>query len=105
MMQAPGEIEFEIEQQRFRLVAFNDEEPDELFIVFADLTSGSTTYGACRFLSVRAPSPEATVSIDFNRATNPPCAYTEFATCPMPPIQNRLPVRVDAGEMLPSISH
>ena len=105
VFESPGEIEFEIDHRRLRLVAFNDEEPDELFIVFSDLTSGPMTYGACRFLSVEAPGSDCAVSIDFNRATNPPCAYTDFATCPLPPAQNHLPVRIEAGEKLPSTPH
>ncbi len=96
-----GDIRCEIEQTTVRLTTFNDEDPDELFIVFTDLTSGSTTYGACRFLSVAAPGPDGGVVVDFNRATNPPCAYTDFTTCPLPPRTNHLNVRVEAGEMLP----
>jgi len=98
---SPGEIEFELAGQRLRLIAFNGEESDELFIVFTDLTSGTTSYSPCRFLSVDAPDPDAGVTLDFNRATNPPCAYTTFATCPLPPHGNDLPVRVEAGEKMP----
>ena len=101
---SPGVIEFELEHAIRQLVAFNDDEPNELFIVFADQTSGSTTYAACRFLSVNALGPDGAVTIDFNRATNPPCAYTEFATCPLPPRENHLAVHVEAGEKIPSTS-
>ncbi|HXC18542.1 MAG TPA: DUF1684 domain-containing protein [Acidimicrobiales bacterium] len=103
--ESPGEVEFELEGQVQRLVAFNGEDPDELFIVFTDLTASQTTYGACRFLTVKTPGPDGRVVLDFNRATNPPCAYTDFATCPLPPPTNHLPVRVEAGEQLPSMSH
>lgn len=99
--ESPGEIEFSLIGQSHRLIAFNGEEPDELFIVFLDQTSATTTYAACRFLVVNAPGPDGTVRIDFNRATNPPCAYTDFATCPLPPPENHLAVRVEAGEQRP----
>jgi hypothetical protein len=69
------------------------------------MTSGVTTYPACRFLTVNAARKDGRVDMDFNRATNPMCAYTEFATCPLPPARNRLPVRVEAGEMIPINSH
>jgi uncharacterized protein (DUF1684 family) len=98
---SPGEIEFELAGQRLHLIAFNGEESDDLFIVFTDLTSGTTSYSACRFLSVDAPGSDGRVTLDFNRATNPPCAYTNFATCPLPPHGNDLPVRVEAGEKVP----
>ncbi len=105
VFQSPGEIEFGQAGQILRLIAFNGDEPDELFIVFTDLTSGTTTYKACRFLDVSAPGPDRLVTLDFNRATNPPCAYTDFATCPLPPAGNHLPVRVEAGEQIPPQSH
>jgi uncharacterized protein (DUF1684 family) len=96
-----GEIEFALDDTTMRLIAFNDDEPDELFVVFADLTSGTSTYGACRFLTVEAPGADGAVTVDFNRATTPPCAYTTFATCPLPPPENHLPARIEAGEMTP----
>jgi uncharacterized protein (DUF1684 family) len=99
--ESKGEIEIEIDNQVLRLVAFHDNDPDELFIVFTDLTAGSTTYRACRFLSADAPDTEGRVVLDFNRATNPPCAYTIFATCPLPPARNHLPVCIEAGEKIP----
>ena len=64
-------------------------------------TSGVTTYAANRSLRVAAPDADGKVILDFNRATNLPCAYTEFATCPLPPAANRLPVAVEAGEQIP----
>jgi uncharacterized protein len=69
--------------------------------IFTDATSGVTTYAANRSLQVPAPDSDGTVILDFNRATNLPCAYTEFATCPLPPAGNRLPVAVEAGEQIP----
>jgi uncharacterized protein len=99
--QSPGEVEFHIAGQAQRLVAFNGDDADELDFVFTDATSGSTSYAACRFLTVPAPGPDRLVTMDFNRATNPPCAYTDFATCPLPPPGNHLTVSIEAGEMSP----
>jgi uncharacterized protein len=70
------------------------------FVNFRDATSGHTTYGAGRFLQVPATADGRT-RIDFHRAHHPPCAHTEHATCPLPPLANRLPVAVEAGERLP----
>ncbi|MGB8196332.1 MAG: DUF1684 domain-containing protein [Acidimicrobiales bacterium] len=98
--ESPGDVEFELAGERHRLVAFNDEGPDELFIVFTDLTAGTETYTACRFLTARVANDESVV-LDFNRATNPPCAYTDFATCPLPPASNHLSIHVRAGEKSP----
>jgi uncharacterized protein len=60
-----------------------------------------TTYAACRTVTIDPPAADGTVVIDFNRATNLPCAYTEFATCPLPPPENVLPIAVEAGEQIP----
>ena len=98
---APGVVEFEVDGQPLALTAFNGVAPGSLHILFTDATSGVTTYPANRSLRVAAPDPDGTVVLDFNRATNLPCAYTEFATCPLPPAENRLPVAVEAGELLP----
>lgn len=65
--------------------------------MFADGTSGHETYGAGRFLYIPLPT-DGHALVDFNRAFNPPCALSDFATCPLPPWQNRLKVRIDAGE-------
>lgn len=70
---------------------------DELFVMFADATSGKETYGAGRFMYLKLPQ-DGRVQLDFNKAYNPPCAFNDFATCPLPPFQNRLTLRVDAGE-------
>jgi uncharacterized protein (DUF1684 family) len=98
---APGVVEFEIGGQPLTLTAFNGYTPGSLHILFTDATSGVTTYAANRSLHVAPPGPDGTVVLDFNRATNLPCAYTEFATCPLPPAGNRLPVAVEAGEQIP----
>jgi uncharacterized protein (DUF1684 family) len=98
---APGYVEFERDGERFRLTAFNGHSPGSLSILFTDATSGVTTYPANRSLRVAAPDADGTVTLDFNRAVNLPCAYTEFATCPLPPAENHLPIAVEAGEKLP----
>jgi uncharacterized protein (DUF1684 family) len=69
--------------------------------LFTDETSGVTTYAANRSLQIAAPDAEGRVTLDFNRAGNLPCAYTDLATCPLPPAENRLPVAVEAGERIP----
>jgi oligopeptide/dipeptide ABC transporter ATP-binding protein len=97
---APGMVEFTLKGYSLRLTAFNGRAPGSLHILFTDATSGLTTYQASRSLSVAAPGPDGTVTLDFNRAANLPCAYTEFATCPLPPPENRLPVAVEAGELI-----
>ena len=96
-----GEIEFEVAGTEHSLTAFPGSTPGSLFVVFVDETSGRTTYAANRSLSVGAPDEEGNVLVDFNRATNLPCAYTDHATCPLPPAGNRLPIAVEAGEKTP----
>lgn len=97
---APGVIDFELHGQPLSLTAFRGAD-GELTVLFTDATSGTTTYAANRALRVGAPDSDGRVVIDFNRATNLPCAYTDLATCPLPPAGNHLPVRVDAGEQIP----
>jgi uncharacterized protein len=98
---APGYIAFEFGGQPHRLTAFGGRSPGSLSVLFTDATSGITTYAACRSLQVGAPDEQGRVSLDFNRAANLPCAYTDFATCPLPPAENRLPFAVEAGEKIP----
>lgn len=98
---APGLIEFEISGQVLRLTAFNGKTPGSLNVLFTDATSGITTYPANRALPVDPPDASGTVTLDFNRAVNLPCAYTDYATCPLPPAENRLPVAIEAGEKIP----
>jgi len=71
---------------------------DRLWFVFRDLTSADSTYPSARFLYTDAPTPDGKVVLDFNRAQNPPCAYSPWTTCPLPPSANKLPVRIEAGE-------
>jgi hypothetical protein len=73
-----------------------------LTVLFTDLTSGVTTYAANRVLQLAPPGLDGRVVLDFNRATNLPCAYTDLATCPLPPPENRLPVAIEAGEKIPA---
>ncbi|MCU1620561.1 MAG: uncharacterized protein JWR41_2567 [Modestobacter sp.] len=98
---APGRIEFQLDGQPLSLTAFNGATEGSLFVLFTDETSGVTTYAANRSLKVEPPAADGTVVLDLNRATNLPCAYTEFATCPLPPAENHLPVAVEAGEKQP----
>jgi uncharacterized protein (DUF1684 family) len=99
--EAPGEIRFRLGGEDLVLTAFNGHAPGTLSVLFTDATSGKTTYSANRSLSIAAPGPDDTVTLDFNRAVNLPCAYTDLATCPLPPAENRLPVAVEAGEQIP----
>ena len=98
---SPGQVEFELEGAVHRLTAFNGREPGSLLVLFTDATSGVTTYAANRSLGVAAPDEQGAVTLDFNRASNLPCAYTDLATCPLPPAENRLPVAVEAGAKIP----
>jgi uncharacterized protein (DUF1684 family) len=93
---SPGYVEFTVNGVAARLDAVAED--GSLFLIFRDQTAGKTTYGAGRFLNTEMPR-DGTVVIDFNQAYNPPCAFTPYATCPLPPPQNRLPVAIKAGEM------
>lgn len=95
---APGELAFEVGGRAYRLQALREKGVEQLFIIFADQTSGKETYGAGRYLYADPPDREGRVRLDFNRAHSPPCAFTRYATCPLPPAQNRLALRVEAGE-------
>ena len=98
---APGRVEFELDEQPLALTAFPGKEPGSLMVLFTDATSGVTTYAANRSLSLGVPDPDGSVTLDFIRAANLPCAYTDLATCPLPPAENRVPVAVEAGERIP----
>jgi uncharacterized protein len=95
---SPGSLVFDLNGQTYRLDPILEEGSDDLFIIFRDATSRDSTYPAGRYLYASPPGPDGKVILDFNKAYNPPCAFTPFATCPLPPLQNRLPVRVEAGE-------
>jgi len=96
----PGVLQFEIGDQSFELLPFEGSEGKSLWIVFGDKSNGESTYEGGRFLYVDVPADESGETvIDFNRAYNPPCAFTPYSTCPQPLPQNRLPIGVYAGEM------
>ena len=94
----PGKLRFSRDGKSFEILPVIEVPGDkQYFVVFADRTSGKETYGAARFVYIDPPKDGKAV-IDFNRAYNPPCAFTAFATCPLAPPENRLDLRVTAGE-------
>lgn len=93
----PGWVVFALADGEHRLVALDDTGDGRLFLVFGDRTNGRETYGGGRFLYTEPPVT-GRVTIDFNRAYNPPCVFTPWATCPLPPPGNRLSLAVEAGE-------
>ncbi|MCW2627009.1 DUF1684 domain-containing protein [Mycobacterium sp.] len=97
---AVGVIDFELAGAAQQLVAFG--RPDGgLHVLFTDATSGVTTYPGARSLSIAAPEADGPVAVDFNRASNLPCSFTDYATCPVAPSENRLSIAVEAGEQNP----
>jgi len=96
--ESPGAVAFEVDGQGYRLDAIREKGEPKLFMIFADNTSGKETYPAGRYLYVDPPDAAGRMIIDFNKAYSPPCAFTKFATCPLPPRQNRLPFAIEAGE-------
>jgi hypothetical protein len=82
-----------------------DEGGDRLFLIIADQTSGEETYGGGRFMYVNKPDSTGTILLDFNKAYNPPCVFTKYATCPLPPLQNYLKLRIEAGEKVYEEGH
>jgi len=94
---SPGAVVFDWRGKTYRLDALPGDDKGGLFLIFADQTNGKESYGAGRFLDTDPPR-DGKVVVDFNTAYNPPCAFTAFATCPLPPAQNRLALRVEAGE-------
>ena len=95
---SPGDVVLEVGRASHRLQALPGGEDGELWLVFADATNGHETYGGGRFLYTGAPDGDGTVELDFNRAYNPPCVFSPYATCPLPWPENRLPIRIEAGE-------
>lgn len=91
-----SELRFEIDGEKFSLITTGKETP--YFIIFADETNGDETYGAGRFLYVDSPDSTGRTFIDFNKSYNPPCAFSKYATCPLPPDENKLRVKITAGE-------
>ncbi len=95
---SPGALVFDLQGRTFRIDAILEQGEKDLFIIFKDATSGNETYGAARYLYAHPPDASGKTIVDFNKSYNPPCAFTPFATCPLPPPQNRLPMRIEAGE-------
>lgn len=97
-MESPGYVEFTVQGKKYRLEpVYETPRHEDLFFLFKDTTSRTETYEAGRFLHTPLPK-DGVVDIDFNRAYNPPCGFTEFATCPLPIKENQLPVAIRAGE-------
>jgi len=95
---SPGAVVFDVGGRPFRLDAVQEAGSEDLFLIFGDETNGVETYGGGRFLYASPPDKDGRVVVDFNKAYNPPCVFTPYATCPLPPRQNRLALRVEAGE-------
>lgn len=95
---SPGAVVFQVDGRTYRLDAITEEDEPRLFMIIADKTSGNETYGAGRYMYIDPPDAANHVVIDFNKAYSPPCAFTKYATCPLPPKQNRLPIAIEAGE-------
>lgn len=93
---SPGAVVFDKVGTTYRIDATDD--GDKLFLIIADETSGVETYGGGRFMYVDKPDSSGKIILDFNKAYNPPCVFTKYATCPLPPEQNYLKIRIDAGE-------
>jgi uncharacterized protein (DUF1684 family) len=100
-MDNPGTLSFAKEGKQFTVETV-DEGDHRLFLVFADRTSGHQSYAASRFVYAKYPDARGYTTLDFNEAYNPPCAFTPYSTCPMPPLQNRIDLAVNAGERKPS---
>ena len=96
---SPGVLVFKIKGKEYRLIP-QGEPGRGMFIVFGDNTNGKATYSGGRFLSADAPAEDGTVVLDFNRAVNPPCVFSEYATCPLPSVDNLLDVDITAGEKM-----
>ncbi len=100
MTPSPGVLRFQIDGAEYRLSTL--EGGDRMFVIVGDLTNQDETYQAGRYLYVDMPPEGSTVTtIDFNKMYNPPCAYSAFTTCQLPPVHNRLDVKIEAGELRP----
>ena len=92
-----GQFSFEVNGEVATLLVYQDPDGDYFFLPFVDATAPAETYGAGRYLDIE-PNRDGTFTIDFNYAYNPYCAYTDKWSCPIPPRENRVPVRIEAGE-------
>jgi uncharacterized protein (DUF1684 family) len=96
---SPGDVAFELDGVVHRLKAL-EAQPGHLWLIFGDATNGEETYGGGRFLVTGPVQPDDSVEVDFNLTYSPPCVFSPYATCPLPPEGNRLPMRVEAGEKM-----
>jgi uncharacterized protein (DUF1684 family) len=101
---SPGAVVFEREGKTYKIDAV-DEGDDNLFLIIADQTNGDETYGGGRFMYVKKPDSTGIIILDFNKAYNPPCVFTKYATCPLPPLQNYLKLGIEAGEKMYGARH
>ena len=97
--ESPGDVAFEVDGQTHRIQALPGGPDGELFLIFGDETNGIETYGGGRYLYIPPPTADGTAIVDFNRAYNPPCVFTPYATCALPWPANRLALRIEAGEL------
>ncbi len=104
-MSNPGFATFTRDGKEYRLYPVNEEGSTDLFFIFADRTSGRETYGPGRFFYASPSADGRQIVLDFNKAYNPPCAFTEYSTCPLPPPENRLDLAVTAGEKKYAAAH
>lgn len=93
-----GRVVFTIDGVTYKMEALTEDGEPGLFVIFKDKTAGKTSYPPGRFINTPAVEADGSVELDFNRAYSPPCAFTEFATCPLPPKENHLPFEIAAGE-------
>lgn len=96
---SPGVVAFERDGATWRIEALPGDDDGSLWLVFADATNGAETYGGGRMLYTEPVAADGSAVVDFNLAYNPPCVFSPYATCPLPPAQNRLALRIDAGEL------
>jgi uncharacterized protein (DUF1684 family) len=95
---SPGALVFDVDGKEYQLDPINEQGEEDLFIILKDQTSKDLTYQPGRYMYAKHPGPDGTTIVDFNKAYNPPCVFTPYATCPLPPPQNVLPFRIEAGE-------
>lgn len=96
-----GTLKFMIDGEEYSIAPLgHPQNSEDFFIIFGDETNGESTYGGGRYIHIPLPDEDGKTYLDFNRAYNPPCVFTEFATCPLPPEPNRLPIQVTAGEKM-----
>jgi uncharacterized protein len=104
-MPSPGHLVFTAGGTEYRLAALKEDGDPGLFVIFKDQSAGKSTYPSGRFINTAAVGADGFVDLDFNRAYSPPCAFTSFATCPLPPKENHLAVVIEAGEKYSGSKH